>query len=63
MQVNTAFALAFVNATAKAVKDKGDTPNNWVARAVMDKVDHTRVGTKDTPSIVVNSSRGTFVRK
>lgn len=46
MRVPTSMGLAFVNAAATAIKKKGDTPNNWVARAIAEKVDHTPAGTK-----------------
>lgn len=62
MQVNTAFALAFVNATVKAINQQGDKAP-WMARAVVDRVTHTQVGTKAVPSITVHGSKGTMVRK
>lgn len=62
MQVNTAFALAFVAATAKVLQKDGDKPSNWIARAVVDRVDHTNLGTKKVPSISVKSSKGEMFR-
>lgn len=53
MQRATAFALAFVNASAKA-SDK-----HWVARTVQDRVDHTRVGIKVEPDVRVHVSNKT----
>jgi hypothetical protein len=63
MKVNTALALALVNATAKTLKTKGDKPDNWVARAVVDRVDHTDLGVRRVPSILVQSSKGVMIRK
>lgn len=55
MQVYNALALALVNAAATSIKKKGDTPNNWVARAVVEKVDHQpAVGTRNIKSIHVS---------
>jgi len=62
MQVNTAFALAFVAATARTLKKTGDKPDNWIARTVVDRVDHTDIGTKKVPSIAVKSSKGEMFR-
>ena len=54
MKVYTSMALALVNATAKQLNTKGDKPEAWVARAVVDRVDHTRLGERTIPALVVN---------
>jgi hypothetical protein len=64
MKVNTALALAFVNAAVPVLKKDGEKvdPTRWVARHVADRVLHTDVGTINIPSIVVNSDKGHMVR-
>lgn len=62
MNINTAFALAFVNATVKAINQQGDKAP-WMARTVVDRVTHTKVGTKEVPSVLVHGSKGTMVRR
>lgn len=62
MQVANALALALVDATAKSLRAHGDTPNNWIARSVAQKVDHPKAGTHAIPSTKVVSSRGTFTK-
>jgi hypothetical protein len=62
MQVNTAFALAFVDATVKDINQRGSKAS-WVSRAVVDRVIHTKLGTKTVPSTVVHGSKGVMVRK
>ena len=46
MRVNTAFGMALAVAAGRALAKNGDTPDNWVARSVAEKVDHEpNVGT------------------
>lgn len=65
MKVNTAFALAFVNAAVPQLKKEGGKKvdhHAWVARHVADRALHTTIGTVNIPSIVVNSEKGRMVR-
>lgn len=61
MNRSTALAEAFVNATAKAINEKGKAAP-WMARRVAERVTNTDVGTIKEPDIAVHATYKTRQR-